>query len=94
MQQAPTSSLHRGRKAIIPDSNMVRLLGRFLGFTVDAGTRRKKMFIELCEEITPRKMFREFNYSIIDFGRMICRPSRPLCDGCFLRDICSYGKVR
>ncbi len=85
-------SLHRGKRAIIPDANMARVLGRILGFKVHPETRRDKSFLELCEQITPRKKFREFNYSILDFGRTICKPAKPLCNTCFLNDICKYSK--
>lgn len=83
-------SLHRGKRAIIPDANMVRILGRIFGFNTHAETRRESFFLELCELITPKKNFREFNYSIIDLGRLICTPQNPLSDRCFLNDICIY----
>jgi A/G-specific adenine glycosylase len=83
-------SLHRGKRAIIPDANMVRILGRIFGFSTHAETRRESFFLELCELITPKKNFREFNYSIIDFGRLICTPKNPLSDRCFLNDKCIY----
>lgn len=87
-------SLHSGKRAIIPDANMARILGRNFGFAVHAETRRDKLFLALCEKITPRKKFREFNYAVIDFGRLICKPSKPLCPTCLLNDICIYGKSK
>lgn len=85
-------SFHKGKRAIIPDANMARVLGRILGFKIHSETRRNKSFLLLCEKVTPRKNFREFNYSILDFGRTICKPLKPLCSKCFLNDICEYIK--
>lgn len=84
-------SLHRGTRAIIPDANMARILGRVFGFEITPETRRKKSFIKLCEKITPTKKFREFNYAILDFGRTICKPQNPRTDICFLNDICFHA---
>jgi len=66
-------SLHCNKRAIIPDVNMTRILGRIFGFKVQPEIRRNRSFFELCEQITPKKDQRVqlFNY---DFGRMICRP--------------------
>lgn len=82
-------SLHRGERAVIVDANVVRILGRIFGFDYDPETRRKKAFINLCEAVTPRNDFGEFNYALIDFGREICLPVNPACQGCFINDLCA-----
>lgn len=86
-------SLHSGKRAIIPDANMARILGRIFGFEVHGETRRNKSFLALCKEITPKRKFREFNYAVIDFGRLICKPGKPLCRECFLNNVCDYANI-
>jgi len=83
-------SLHSNIRAIIPDANMIRILGRFFGFSTHAETRREKLFLELCDRITPKRKFLEFNYAILDHGRKICLPKKPLCSICVLNKKCSY----
>lgn len=83
-------SLHSGIRAIIPDANMVRILGRIFDFSFHAETRRDKDFLELCNRVTPARKFREFNYAIIDIGRDICRPKNPKHTKCPLRSICVF----
>lgn len=82
-------SLHLGKRAAIIDSNIVRLYGRFFGFKTDGETRRKKWLNELAEHLTPRKAFKDFNYSLIDFTGGICKP-KPLCNICIINERCSY----
>lgn len=82
-------SLHLGLRDVIIDSNVVRIYGRFFGFETDGETRRKKWLKKLADEITPKRKFREFNYGIIDFTRLICKP-RPNCPDCILKRKCQY----
>jgi len=84
-------SFHRGKRAIIPDANMVRILGRLFGFQVTPETRRSRAFLEFCDRVTPKRNFRDFNYAVLDFGRLICKPRKPLCSECFLNDVCEYA---
>lgn len=74
-------SMHLGHYDVIVDSNIVRLYGRYYGFDTDGETRRKKDLKELANKITPLDSFQHYNYGIIDFTRVICRP-KPLCSEC------------
>lgn len=85
-------SLHSGIRAIIPDANMVRILGRVFDFSFHSETRRDKNFLVLCDRVTPARKFRTFNYAIIDIGREICKPKNPEHLKCPLKSICTYYK--
>ncbi|MGB9621056.1 MAG: endonuclease III domain-containing protein, partial [Brevinematia bacterium] len=41
-------------------------------------------------EILPRKYWREINYLMVGFGQTICKPLKPLCKECELKEICKY----
>jgi len=81
-------SLHAGIRAPIVDSNVVRLYGRYFGFSTGPGTRRNKAFLRLAERVTPDRNYRDFNYGLIDLTRAICRP-KPQHDMCPLATRCS-----
>lgn len=83
-------SLHSDIRAIIPDANMVRILGRVCGFTCHAETRKDRSFLKLCDQITPKLRFKEFNYAILDFGRKVCTPRDPKHTVCPIKNICYY----
>jgi A/G-specific adenine glycosylase len=82
-------SLHKEKREPIIDSNIVRLYGRFFGFPTHGETRRKRWFINLAERLTPVRSFRDYNYALLDFTRIICRP-KPLCNRCMLNNKCSF----
>jgi A/G-specific adenine glycosylase len=85
-------SLHLGIRDVIIDSNIVRVVGRYFGFETDGETRRKKWFKELADRLTPEKNFKEYNYSLLDFSKIICRP-KPRCELCVLNGKCkSYNE--
>ena len=84
-------SLHHNKRALLIDSNIVRLYGRFFGFKIHAETRRKKALMNLIDLITPQHSCRQFNYAVLDLGRNICRP-KPLCLICPVSIKCYYYK--
>ena len=84
-------SFHKGRRAVIVDSNVVRLYGRYFGFVTDPETRRFKQFLDLADRITPRRDFRKFNYALLDHTRMLCK-HKPLCRSCPLNGNCCFGR--
>ncbi len=87
-------SLHRGRRAAIVDSNVVRWLGRVFGFKTDPETRRKAWLLRLAEDLTPARNFREYNYAVLDLAMKVCGP-RPRCEECPLsRQLCRFSRKR
>ncbi|WP_421085618.1 hypothetical protein ACN5XJ_26570 (plasmid) [Priestia sp. MF3] len=82
-------SLHMNIKDTIIDSNVVRLYGRFWGFETNAETRRKKWFIKLAESLIPIHRHKDYNYSLLDFTRAVCKP-HPDCVNCPLKVKCNY----
>jgi len=82
-------SFHKGVKASIIDRNAVRLWSRIFGFFTDSETHRKMWFIELTDRMTPQAQFKQFNYAVLDFARMICKP-KPACNKCPLTSFCRY----
>ncbi len=83
-------SLHRNRRAVLIDANVVRWLCRLTGRPYDGETRRKKWLRNLADQLTPRQQIREFNYAVLDFTMQVCS-TRPACDRCPLRRMCVYA---
>jgi A/G-specific adenine glycosylase len=86
---AATLSLHAGRRAVLIDSNIVRLISRLVGAPFDGDTRRKRWMRELADRLTPETDFREYGYAILDHSMSVCRPRNPLCGRCPLSDLCA-----
>jgi A/G-specific adenine glycosylase len=86
-------SLHQGKRAVIVDNNVARLLSRLEGVEYDAETRRKRWVYELADLLTPVRAFRTYNYAVLDFTMAVCRPRAPLCPQCPLLSDCNYGRA-
>ena len=80
-------SLHIGNRAVIVDSNVVRVLSRIAGANYNADTRRHKWLLDLADYLTP-KYPREYNYALLDLGIQVCLPRIPACERCPLAEMC------
>ena len=91
---AATLSLHANRRAVLVDSNIVRVLSRLVGVAHDGDTRRKRWFRELAETLTPPRAHRAYNYALLDLGALVCLPREPKCRECPIVRWCATGSER
>lgn len=85
-------SLHQGRRAAIVDSNVARWLARMTGRPYPRDPRHVHWVNELAERLTPHRVFRAYNYAVLDFTMTICTTSVPRCQECPLRPDCIHGR--
>ncbi|MGD2251031.1 MAG: endonuclease III [Candidatus Methanofastidiosia archaeon] len=45
------------------------------------------------KKVIPKKEWVAVNQIMVAFGRDVCRPRNPLCEACFLLDVCPTGKL-
>jgi len=84
-------SLHRGKRAVIVDANVVRCLGRVFGFATGPETRRKAWLLALADRLTPRRNYRDYNYAVLDLAMKVC-VGKPKCAECPLaKRLCVYA---
>jgi len=83
-------SLHLRKRDTLVDSNIIRFYGRFFGLDYKKVSHRDRGIQELSERITPKYIFRTFNYAVLDFTRKICKPINPECGNCFLNKKCNF----
>ena len=84
-------SLHRSKRAVVIDSNVIRWLSRMTGHPYSRDPRGVSWVRDLAERLTPRRAFREYNYAVLDFTMKICNPRRPNCGHCPNLVDCRYG---
>jgi A/G-specific adenine glycosylase len=87
-------SLHRNRRASIVDSNVYRWLSRMTGLPYGRDPRHVKWVNNLAEQLTPQRVFRDYNYAVLDFTMSVCMPRSPRCESCPLIMECAFGKSR
>ena len=75
-----------GGDAIAVDTHVFRVSGR-LGFS-NAKTPEKTE--EDLKRVIPKENWSEAHHWILLHGRRVCKARKPLCDECFLKDLCKY----
>lgn len=86
-------SLHRGVRAVIIDANVCRWLNRMTGLPYNRDPRGLRWVNDMCESLTPPKVFRDYNYAVLDFTMTVCTRSRPGCSSCPLRSDCLHSRT-
>ena len=83
-------SLHRGKRAVILDANVCRWLSRMTGLTYNRDPRYVRWIQYLADDLTPRRVFRDYNYAVLDFTMNVCTPRNPTCSACPLTQDCKF----
>lgn len=81
-----------GMKLPIIDSNVSRLVSRYFYGMEDKFKAEIKESWETMEKLLPDERYLEFNYALLDFASLVCKPKGAKHDLCPLRDTCSYVK--
>lgn len=84
-------SLHRGKRAVLVDSNVARWLSRLTGNPYNRDPRGVSWLQELAERMTPVRSFKAYNYAVLDFTMNVCTPRTPDCTRCPIRANCRFG---
>ena len=45
-------------------------------------------------KIVPKKYWRRINKAFVGYGQTVCKPIKPRCDECKLRDTCAYVRIK
>jgi len=72
------------------DTNIGRIIERVFSVKVAGEERKKSKVWELIAEFVPKGKSREYNYSLIDFGALVCTTKNPRHNLCPLTEICDY----
>jgi len=71
----------------VVDSNVERILGRFF---IRLRPLNHRLFQDITDELLPHDSHRLYNLAMLDIGSIVCRPSNPRCEDCFLERKCDY----
>ena len=79
-----------GGKAIAVDTHVHRIANR-IGL-VD--TEKPEETEEELKKLFPEELWNRVNKAFVGFGQTICKPRKPLCNECPIRDICKSYKLK
>lgn len=81
-------------KAVV-DGNVYRVLARVFGISEPInGSKGKKIFAELAQEIMDTQSPGLYNQAVMELGATICKPSSPKCGECVVRLKCHAYKYK
>jgi len=86
-------SIAFGKNAWLVDSNIVRIFKRFFGVTSSKEGRRDKHIIEIAKVYMSGNDPGKAIMGILDLTSLICKPAKPLCYECILKETCSYFTI-
>ena len=78
------------KPAPVVDSNIARFINRYFGLNLSGEIRRKKKIVELSAKLFEYENPGDLLFAIVDFTSLICKPLKPLCDKCPLKNKCRY----
>ena len=74
----------------VVDSNIARFINRYFSLDLSGEIRRKKKIVELSAKLFDYKNPGKLLFAIVDFTSLICKPGKPLCKKCPLKNDCKY----
>lgn len=84
-----------GRARPVVDANVARLLQRYWGFAPWQGKlEHAEAYWAFAEELLPARDVQLYNWTLLDLGATVCKPRRPDCPRCPLRDTCLRAGVQ
>ena len=72
------------------DTNIGRIIERVFSLKVAGEERKKSKAWDMLAEFVPKGKSKEYNYSLIDFGALVCTSKNPKHNLCPFTKICNY----
>src|SRR5690606_42040255 len=86
---AAIASFAFGERVAVVDGNVFRVLSRYFGVAEDiGGSKGKKAFERVANEVIPDVAPEEYNQAIMAFGALQCVTKNPECGLCSLANAC------
>ena len=78
-----------GVSAAVLDANVERILLRVFCNTLPSRPT-KTLLHEVVQNLLPDDQHKEYNYGLLDLGRLVCRYTDPRCGECPLASVCDF----
>ncbi len=79
----------------IIDTNIIRIFQRFFNFKSDKKyIESDKKIWKFADNLIPEAEYQLYNYTLLDFGSLVCKSKNPDCNICILRKKCYFYNSR
>jgi len=75
-------------KAVV-DWNVARVIERFFDYDMKSSPHTDKNLMKFMQNLIPKGKGKEFNWAILDFSALVCRPISKNCDICPINHSCN-----
>lgn len=83
------ASIAFGARASVLDGNVIRVYARLLDLLEDVTqTATQAKLWDQAEAWLPEQRAGDYNQALMDLGRLVCKPKKPLCGQCPIRAHC------
>ncbi|WP_448588357.1 endonuclease III domain-containing protein [Thermocrinis sp.] len=79
-----------GKPAIGVDTHVHRICNRWKLLNTKTPEQTEKVLTQ----ILPKEYWMDFNKLLVAFGQTVCKPVKPRCDVCPIREFCEFVKIR
>ena len=86
---AAISSFAYGTPIAIVDANVERIITRVFANSFPSAPSNA-ILNEVAQHLLPPSKHRQYNYGLLDLGRLVCRYAGPKCEPCPLNSICDH----
>ncbi|MET1129152.1 MAG: A/G-specific adenine glycosylase [Thermoproteota archaeon] len=80
-----------GRRVAAVDVNVARVVSRLFGVKPRRAPHLDEAVLEAAQRLVEAGPPRDVNLALMDLSAKLCRPRRPRCWECPLRELCSYA---
>jgi A/G-specific adenine glycosylase len=81
-----------GQDVPVVDKNVERILKRVFSIRTRKDGHRDRKLWAFAAALVPKRKAREYNWSLLDFGALVCTPRDPKCRTCPILEICDFGR--
>lgn|SRR5262245_14559665 len=86
---AAIASIAFDRPIAVLDGNVIRILSRLTDLVDDVTEQPvQKLLQQLATSLLPSERPGDYNQALMDLGRTVCKPHRPVCDICPVQGFC------
>lgn len=78
----------------VVDWNIARVLKRIWDIDITDSPHSNKKVMAFAQELIPEDKAKEYNWALLDFAALVCKPQKPDCFNCPMQNFCAHHQNR
>lgn len=81
-----------GKRRAIVDWNVARVIKRIWNMDISSSPHTNEKVMSFAQNLLPEKNPKEYNWALLDFAALVCKPRKPDCLNCPMQNFCEYHR--